>query len=424
MNKTEKTASIIPSAPLALFDPEPLLAAAALIETTKDLARFLDSVVDSDVFCVDTESAGFFRYHATVNLIQVSTRHRAAIIDPQAMNDFSPFRDFPKRSSCQWVFHGSEYDARELHKFLGLEIPTLFDPRLAAEMAGLDELGMSPLAKRFLGFSLDKKLQRCDWSRRPLTPGMKRYGLLDAICLVPLRDFLTEELRRCGRLEWAEEEFAILAKEARHAVDPEKNPFQFIIKGASRMPPRNLAILKEVWTLREQIAKSINRAPFMVVNNQVLLDIARQAPKSFAGLTTISQLGHEFLLRHGKELQMAIKRGIEGDPVRRPLSTRPEKRFPTLTCWEAELCHALREVRDHFADRLHIAPSMLASSRVMFELACSRPNTIEGMSQIAELRHWQTALLGEEFLGVLKKAQPPAKPPGRRHRRRRTSQPM
>ncbi len=404
------------------FDPQPLLDTAVLIETTAQLERFLAEIADTDVLGVDTESAGFYRYKATVNLIQVSTRRRAAIIDPQAVDDLSPLREFPRRCPCQWIFHGAGYDAGALFKYLGLEIPRLFDTRVAAELAGLPELGLGSLAERYLGLTLDKKLQRCDWSRRPLTEGMKKYGLLDAICLVPLRDSLLAEVTRLDRLAWVEEECAILAAEARHGTAaPTEDPFAFVIKGAARLAPRQLAVLKEVWELRDRIARSMDRAPFMVVANQALLEIARQMPRSLAGLSAVSHMSGEFLRRHGKELQAAIKRGCEAEPIRLPAPEAGRHREPPPTNWEAETTHALREIRNQTAQRLGVAPCLLASAHALFETARRQPSSIEDLRALGEFRTWQLDLLGEAFLDLLKRRGPPPASSGRARRRRRRS---
>lgn len=410
-----------PEVPVSPFDPQPLLDGAVLIETTAQLERFLDDIAATDVLGVDTESAGFYRYKATVNLIQVSTRDRAAIIDPQAVKDLSPLRDFPRKSSCEWIFHGAGYDAGALFKFLGLEIPHLFDTRVAAELAGLPELGLGALTERYLGLTLDKKLQRCDWSRRPLTEGMKKYGLLDAICLVPLRDALRAELTRLQRLSWVEEECAILADNARHRTEPpSEDPYAFVIKGAARLAPRQLAVLKEVWELRDRIARSMDRAPFMVVPNQALLEIARQMPRSLAGLAALSHMSGEFLRRHGKDLQAAIKRGCEAEPIRLPPPDEGRPREPPPTNWEAETTRALREIRDQTAQRLRVAPSLLASGHALFEIARRRPASLEDLRALGEFRNWQLDLLGKAFLDCLARRGPPPAHSGRRRRRRRS----
>ena len=83
------------------------------------------------------------------------------------------------------------------------------------------------------------------------------------------------------------EECDAIAKQAREAHNQEPDPYAFHIKGSSYLSLRSLAVLREVWKLREEIAESIDRAPFMLLSNQSLLEIARVSPRSIAGLNTI-----------------------------------------------------------------------------------------------------------------------------------------
>jgi ribonuclease D len=274
------------------FDPSPFIANSKLIETTEEVAAFFKRAANEDVIAVDVESAAFYRYYAKVNLIQIATRKEAAIMDPQVISDFSPFQEFASKSKCMWLFHGGDYDISMLAKDLQIFIPKMFDTRKAAEIIGMTELGLRALTEKYLGFTLDKHLQRCDWSKRPLTEAMKKYGLLDAVCLIPVYDCLIQELHELGRIEWVMEECDAIAKQAREAHNQEPDPYAFHIKGSSYLSLRSLAVLREVWKLREEIAESIDRAPFMLLSNQSLLEIARVTPRSIAGLNTIKGMNH------------------------------------------------------------------------------------------------------------------------------------
>lgn len=405
---------------MELYNVEPLLKGALVIEDTEALSLFLDDIADTDVFAVDTESAGFYKYRAIVNLIQVSTRTRAALLDPQAIKDFSPLARFAKERDCEWLFHGGDYDAGILARELNVRVRRLFDTRIAAEMIGSHELGLSALAERYLGFPLDKKLQRCDWSRRPLTAGMVKYGLLDAICLIPIRDEMKAELERLGRLEWAREEFEQLTERFVNSprVPLHGNPHAYLIKGSSRMPIRQIAILKEVWTLRESIAEKLDRAPFMVIGNQALLDIARQAPRSLAGLSVIKQIGRDFIARFGRDVQEAVRRGLEAptDGLLPPARPRREQNF--FTSWEGELVRTLRDRRNSVATRINMPAALLTDPEVLGVLAKDRPTSVEEMKKIPGFRKWQVELLFDEYLPLLTR-EPPAAPVGRKRRRRR-----
>ena len=400
----------------AEFNPQPFLESAQLIQTTEELTKFLKEIEDTDIIAVDIESAGFYKYYARVNLIQIATREVCAIFDPQKIKDFSPLQEFVQTAKCTWIFHGGDYDISMLARDMGVFIPGMFDTRKAAELLGLSELSLRGLTEKILGFTLDKKLQRCDWSRRPLTDAMKKYALLDAICLVPVSDFLKNKLNEEKRTAWFKEECDYVAENARKATGPTYDPYAFRIKGSSKLSLRSLAILREVWKLRDTIAEKNDRAPFMLLSNHAMLEIARQRPRSIAGLSVIRSLNKEFLHRYGTDLQNAIKTGLKAELVglEKPPRTRIKQNL--LTAWEGELAKSLREIRDTRAEILGIAPPLLAPTQTLYDLARIRPSTVGELRQSDILHKWQVDILADDFIPLLQQEPPPIK---RRRRRRR-----
>ncbi len=394
-----------------------LLETAQVIRTVEALEAFLGEVRGCDVFAVDTESAGFYKYYAVVNLVQISTRTHAAILDPQAVKDLSPLKRFAEQSTCEWIFHGGDYDLRMLARDFQVHVKNVFDTRIAAELCGLEHLSLSSLAEAFLGVKLDKKLQRCDWSRRPLTPDMIRYGLLDAICLVPIRDRLSELLREKQRFQWAKEEFQHLEEILANPAPPQTRPFPFLIKGSNRLSPRSLAVLKEVWEFRERISAEIDRAPYMVLSNQALLEIARMMPLTAVGLSVVPCMGRDFFNRYGRDVLEAVKRGSSGPPFYLPRPTRDHD-HEQLSSWEGELAKAMREAREKVAVDLGMSGPLLAPNHSIEELAREKPNTPEAFFACRALRRWQAEQLVQVFLPILQRPMPIGSPRKRRRRRR------
>lgn len=399
------------------FNPRPFLDKAQVIENTVELERFFEEIKTADRIAVDIESAGFYKYYARVNLIQIATRERCAIFDPQKIKDFEPFQRFVSSSDCIWVFHGGDYDIAMLARDLDVYIPRMFDTRKAAEFVGIKELGLSSLTSRFLGFVLDKKLQRCDWSRRPLTDEMKDYALLDAVCLIPLHRKLEEMLVDLGRYDWAMEECEAIARAARESKGPAPKPHAYRIKGASRFSLRSLAVLRELWKFREKIAARIDRAPFMLLSNQAMLEIARQMPRSYAGLSVIRSINREFLARYGNDLKEAVKVGLEADLGEIEKSHKTRGKAGLLTPWEGELAKSLKDVRARVARKMGLTASLLAPTPMIYELARLRPKSPGELQQSELLHDWQVKLIADDFLPLLTQ-EPPTKD-GKSRRRRR-----
>jgi ribonuclease D len=247
---------------------------------------------------------------------------------------------------------------------------------------------------------------------------MKQYAILDAICLVPIYDAMLQELKELNRMSWLEEECRFIAENAKNTSPVKRNPYAFRIKGSSRMSLRSLAVLREVWELRDRIAEKIDRASFMVLGNQALLEIARQKPRSISGLSVIKSVSRDFLSRHGSELQSAIKRGIQAPLVDLEPPSKPRRN--SLSAWEGELAKALREKRNDLANKLGLAASLLAPSHAIYDLARLRPKTSGQLSQCEILHGWQAKLLAPEFIPLLQQ-EPDLTQRKKRRRRRKKS---
>ena len=306
-----------------------------------------------------------------------------------------------------------------LAKDLDVYIPGMFDTRKAAEILGLEGLALRALTEEYLGIVLDKKLQRCDWSRRPLTQEMKKYAILDAICLVPVYGCMVKQLKEAGRYEWVVEECRYVAQHAKIAKVHTYDPYAFLIKGSSRLSLRSKAVLREVWKLRDRLSERIDRAPFMLLSNQAMLEIARQKPLTLAGLSVVRTINKDFLHRYGLELQKAVKTGLSCELVgiEKPPKTRVKHNL--LTPWEGELAKSLKEIRDEVANDLGIAPSLLIPSQSLYDLARVRPASKGELRQSEIMHDWQVTLLADKLIPLLHQTPPTAKKKKRRRRRRK-----
>jgi len=342
---------------------------------------------------IDTEAASFHRYVDRVYLVQVSSDSEVALVDPLAVDDLSPFGSLLANPAIEVVFHDADYDLRILNRDYGFVARSVFDTRIAAQLAGEDAVGLGALLDKYFQVAVNKKFQRADWSQRPLAPDMIAYAADDTRYLIPLRDRLIERLKEMNRLEWAEEEFALL--EGRRWTQPSGDEDAFLrIKGAKALPRRALAILRELHAWREATAEKLDRAPFRILGNAALLNLARTAPKNSKRLSNTPGLPASAIKRYGPQLLDAVSKGL----------AIPGKDLPVLRkAKRPEIDHAydqrlerLKVLRNQRAKDVEMDPGLLCPNGTLQAVARAAPTTVDQLASVPEIRRWQRTVLGEK----------------------------
>ncbi len=368
------------------------------IDTPNQAELFLDDISGVREIAIDTEGASFHRFIDRIYLLQITTRDRSAILDPLPIGMPRGLGAILEDPSVEVVFHDADYDLRLLHQDYGWNVNRIFDTRIAAQLLGIKAFGLAALLEQFFNVKLDKKHQRADWSLRPLPPGMLDYAAQDTRFLLDLRDQLKSRLEKLGRIEWAEEEFVRL--EGTKWDEDDGSQAFLRIKGARDLTRRELALLRELVPWRDSVAREVDRATFRVMGNEVLLEIARTAPKTVKDLSTLKGMPRGILDRGASAILGAVQRGLEVAEEHLP-------RFPRAAKWDREedfdsRVAKLKAVRDAAATRLLLDPGVLCSRERLEAIARRRPEKAKDLEDVPGIRRWQIAEMGEEFVEALK----------------------
>jgi ribonuclease D len=379
---------------MGISDSEALL----YIDTQDGADDFLADISGVREIAVDTEGASFHRFIDRIYLLQLSTRERSAIIDPLPIGMPRALGEILQDPDVEVVFHDADYDLRLLHQDYGWHVNRIFDTRIAAQLLGIKAFGLAALLEQFFGLKLDKKHQRADWSLRPLTQGMLEYAAQDTRYLLDLRDQLKAKLEKLGRMEWAREEFDRL--EGTKWEEDDSSQAFLRIKGARDLTRRELALLRELVPWRDSVAREVDRATFRVMGNEVLLDIARTAPKTARELSTLKGMPRGILERGGHAILAAVQRGLDVAEEHLP-------RFPRAPKWDREedfdsRVSKLKAVRDAAAARLNLDPGVLCSRERLESIARKKPTHVGDLEDVPGLRKWQIAEMGEQFVSALR----------------------
>ena len=373
---------------------------ALYLDQVPEVDRFLTEISNVKELALDTEGASFHRFLDRIYLLQISTREQSAIIDPLPIGSPAKLGQLLESKNVEVVFHDADYDLRLLHQDYGWHATNIFDTRVASQLLGIKSFGLAALLEQFFEVKLDKKHQRADWSMRPLTPDMLAYAAQDTRYLLQLKDHMKGELKRRGRMHWAEEEFARLEGTRWEAEDGMEGFLR--IKGARDLSRRELAVLREVANWRNAVAAQLDRATFRVMGNEVLLEIARRAPKSTSELGAIKGMPKGMIERAGADIVAAIRRGMDAPEAELP-------KFPKGQRWNKDRdfddkVGRLKAVRDAAATRLELDPGVLCSRERLENVARSGAKTVQDLAAIPDLRRWQIEEMGEGFVRALQPA--------------------
>lgn len=351
------------------------------IDTTEGLLRAVESFAPQTL-AVDTEADSLHHYPEKVCLVQISAGGTDLLIDPLAGVDLSVLGDLFEDSRVRKVLHGADYDLRLLGRDFGLRLRGLFDTMLAARLVGERKFGLAALLAQRFGVELDKRLQRADWSRRPLPDEMLKYAAMDTQYLEPLADQLEQRLVELGRSAWAREEFARL-EEVRWDGAPDPEAFRRV-KGSASLTPSQLAILRELHRFRESEARRRDRPPFRILHDELLLKLAREAPRRAAQL---AELGLPRSWSDGSRagrLLRVISRAFDLPDDDLPQVRRGIRPPASIEKQVRALCGA----RDAVAHELDLEPSVVAPRAALTRIVEAREVGEDGLAA-SGLRNWQ-----------------------------------
>ena len=264
-----------------------------------------------------------------------------------------------------------------------------------AQLLGEPKTGLAALLEQEGGVLLDKRHQRADWGRRPLTRSQVNYAAADTAFLARLARCLRERLDGLDRWEWAVDEFHRLEEVRHQPAEPDPLAFERV-KGvrALRGRARDLAFTLFEW--REGEAQRLDVPPFKVLGAKPLLALAESPPKKKKLLTKVEGIGPRFVRRWGDQVMAVIAR-----PDRAPKRGR-KKREPDLPAAVTRRAKRLAAARDQVVETLGLDSGLVCPRACVLAVAALDPRG-SGLGDLesAGLTGWRLEILGEAFLEVM-----------------------
>jgi ribonuclease D len=355
-----------------------------------ELAAFLSRVQPSRPLAIDMEFERERTYRAILQLIQLSTGNEEALVDPLSIDDLSPLWKIIADPAVEILFHAGGQDMEIFYDKAQTVPNNVFDTQIAAALVGLGEQpGYADLVRRVLKQRVKKGERTTDWGRRPLTDAQTEYALDDVRYLHALYDDLNERLEKMGRSDWLQEELASYSQESHYVKNP--RTLWMRVSRHRSLEGQGLSILRELARWREEAASRRDIPRNRVIQDDVLVDIARRKPSEPDDLKALRRLHPRELERSGRELVEAVQKGIACPKEDWPqlFETRDEDSQLKLTI---DLMMVLVKLR---AREAKIGASYLATKRDLNDLAYGHAASEENRGRLAE--GWRHKLIGADL---------------------------
>jgi ribonuclease D len=359
------------------------------ITTTSELAAVCSRMAAHPFVTVDTEFLRETTYYPLLCVAQMASAEEAVVIDTLAPGiDLSPFYALMADEKVMKVFHAARQDIEIVWHAAKLIPHPIFDTQVAAMVLGYgDSISYDQLVQRITGDNLDKSHRFTDWTRRPLSDAQLSYAISDVTHLRDVYSALVEDLQRRGRADWVEDEMGVLTSPDTYRMEPE-NAWQRLKTRVRK--PKELAVLIEVAAWREREAQSRDVPRSRVLKDEVIADIAVQAPTTTEKLKHLRSLPKGFeRSRWGEAIVTAVARGLARDMKALPLQPRTQ---PAAN--GAAVVELLKVLLRMISERHHVAAKVIATVDDLERIAA------DDNAKVPALAGWRLELFGEKALSL------------------------
>ena len=362
---------------------------AELIDTPQAFEKALTRLRGQPRLALDTESDSFFAYRPRVCLLQVSVPEHDLLIDPLAELELAPLAEVLADPATEVILHAAENDVLMMERDFGWSIGRLYDTQVAGFVLGTPPYSLAGILETRFGVKLNKKMQRSDWSRRPLEHAQITYAAEDTSHLLALAEELQGLAREAGREDEIATECRRIAARKWENTEPDPDAFRRV-PGAKELDPVSLRALRDLVRFREQEAERRNRAAFRIVPDQALVALARARNPSNA------RVPEKWYGPRRKEIERILRDARAKGPLPPPKRKPRAPRDPDARAVKRRY-DALRKWRAPVAEARGVEAFVVARNDMLLEIARDNCRTLDQLGRIVEpyrLREYGEAMLG------------------------------
>ena len=152
-------------------------------------------------------------------------------------------------------------------------------------------------------------------------------------------------------------------------------------------------MLRELFLLRDDIARRRDLPPFKILSDRVLVQLAQLGPRR-GGPARRQGASFDRVRRYGDEIIEAVARGRRNPPPEPP-ARRPQP-DPEVQLRQMPCANGARSARCNAAS----SPTIV-SREALWALAKHPPSSLEDLDGVPGLGPWRRAQYGRELLSVL-----------------------
>jgi ribonuclease D len=357
------------------------------------LSSAVAAIRDADLVGFDTEFVGESTYEPELCLLQVSTAERIFVIDPLASLQLDEFWQALTDSSLQVVAVAARQELLFCLRYANRLPGRVFDPQVAAGLLGFSyPLSHTNLVQQVLRRRIEGSQAYTDWRKRPLAPRQLGYAADDVRFLLGLRETLLARATEMGRDGWLKGEMSRLAQRIAEADQEER---WWRVSGASGLDRRALGVLREVWRWRDTKARAANSPPRRIMGDELMVQVARRAPRSENDLFALRSFDRPQLRRSGPEIVAAVQTALELPESQLPNLTRVDDppQVPVLTQFASVLAN--NAALEHQVDMALLATTADLQDFVRWRLGVSED------AEPALMEGWRGEILGRQLAELL-----------------------
>ncbi len=386
--------------PSSLACGMPSRSAYEFIRSDAALADYCRELMAATAIAVDTEFVSEDCYRPELCLLQVAARRgdeppRFAIIDPLAVGSTTPFWEVLAHEDHETIVHAGRQEWLFCWEAVGAPPTSLVDVQVAAGLAGGEyPSSYAALIGRWLGKHAKKAETRTDWRRRPLATRQLDYAVDDVRYLFPLRDALIDRLVSLGRAAWLTEEMAVWQAAVKASLGDDQ---WRRVSGSSSLSRRELAIVRELWRFRDEVAEQRNQPPRRVLRDDLIVELARRATADSARIAHVRGFERRDYQKLIPQLAQRIEQALalpEADCPRLPRREEPAAKRIVLGQFLAAALAALCRESD-------ISPGLLGGPGDVRDLVAWRLGERDETDPPALAVGWRAELIGRRLEDLL-----------------------